>query len=276
MNSPEEKANQQSAWKNKLHEIIFEAETPGGKTFDVALLIAIIVSVLVVIFDSVDSIHADYGKLLLCIEWAFTILFTIEYVLRLVCVRNTYKYAKSFYGLVDLLAVLPTYLGLVIGGVQSLLVIRVLRLLRLFRIFKLTRFSAEAEILVQAIRASRPKIIVFIGTVIMMVIIMGSFMHLIESGQNGFSNIPLGMYWAVVTLTTVGYGDVVPHTIFGKMIASVIMVMGYGLIAVPTGIVSVELAHASRLSISTRSCSHCTREGHDLDALYCRFCGKKL
>ncbi len=268
--------NKRPVWKEKLHEIIFEAETPAGKFFDVGLLIAIVVSVLIVIFESVESVRTDYGTLLLAFEWHFTILFTVEYILRLICVRNPIKYARSFFGVVDFLAILPTYLSFFFGGIQSLLVIRGLRLLRLFRVFKLARFSAEAETLVQAVRASRPKITVFLGSVIMIVVIMGAVMYLIEGGENGFADIPSAMYWAIVTLTTVGYGHVVPQTILGKAIASIIMVLGYGLIAVPTGIVSVELAHASKLSVSTRVCPNCTKEGHDLDAVHCRFCGKKL
>ena len=262
--------------REKLHEIIFEAETPMGKVFDVGLLLAIVVSVLAVIFESVESVHIKYGDLLLGIEWYFTILFTVEYLLRLYCVRNPAKYARSFFGVVVLLAILPTYLSFFFGGIQSLLVIRGLRLVRLFRVFKLARFSSEAEILIQAIRASRVKITVFVCTVVMLVVIMGSVMHLIEGQVNEFASIPDGMYWAIVTLTTVGYGDMVPQTVLGKLVSAVIMVMGYGLIAVPTGIVSVELAHASKLSVSTRTCAHCSKEGHDLDAIYCRFCGKKL
>lgn len=263
-------------WRAKLHTIIFEAETPLGRIFDIGLLVAIVVSVLAVIFESVDAVKVRYGTILLALEWHFTFLFTIEYILRILCVKKRRQYIFSFYGLVDLLAIVPTYLSLVFGGIQSLLVIRGLRLLRLFRIFKLVRFSAEAEILLQAIRASRPKITVFVGSMLTIVVIMGSVMYLVEGSQAGFSSIPDGMYWAIVTLTTVGYGDIVPTTLMGKLISSVIMVMGYGLIAVPTGIVSVELAHASKLSISTITCPHCSKEGHELDALFCRFCGNKL
>lgn len=266
----------QSKLQRDLHEIIFEAETPRGKLFDVGLLIIISLSLFVVIIESVPTVRENHGAFLLTLEWFFTALFTIEYGLRLYSAVNTRRYALSFYGVVDLLAILPTYLSIVIGGSQSLLVIRGLRLLRLFRIFKLARFSTEAEILTKAIIASRPKITVFLGTVITVVIIMGSLMYLIEGQSSGFVSIPDGMYWAIVTMTTVGYGDLVPQTIAGKIIASIIMVMGYGLIAVPTGIVSVELAHASKLSVSTRVCPHCHKEGHDLDALYCRFCGNKL
>ena len=244
----------EATWKEKLHQVIFEAEQPAGRAFDLSLLVAILVSVHVVIFDSVDWIHAEYGRLLYLAEWGFTILFTIEYFLRLACVKRPWHYATSFFGIVDFLAIVPTYLTLFLGGTHSLLVIRGLRLLRLFRILKIARFSVEAEILVQAIRASRPKITIFVGTVVMLVIIMGTVMHMIEGPEHGFPDIPSGIYWAVVTLTTVGYGDLVPHTMIGRIVSSVIMVMGYGLIAVPTGIVSVELAHASQLSISTRTC----------------------
>ena len=267
---------QRADWRDNLHTIIFEAETPGGKVFDVLLLISIVLSLMAVILDSVGSIHSAYGDLLIRIEWVFTFLFSIEYVLRVICVKRPSQYIKSFYGIVDLLAVLPTYLAFFVGGTQSFLVIRSIRLLRMFRIFKLARYSSEAEVLVQAIRASRRKITIFIGAGMTIVVIMGSVMHLIEGPQNGFADIPSSMYWAIVTMTTVGYGDVVPQTVLGKMIASAIMILGYGMIAVPTGIVSVELAHASRLSISTRTCPGCSREGHDLDALCCRFCGERL
>ena len=263
-------------WRDNLHTVIFEAETPGGKAFDVLLLVAIVLSLLAVILESVDGIHRAYGDVLIRIEWGFTVLFSIEYVLRVICVKRPSQYVRSFFGIVDLLAVLPTYLVFFIGGTQSFLVIRGIRLFRMFRIFKLARYSSEAEVLVQAIRASRPKIMIFVGGVMTIVVIMGSAMYLIEGPRNGFTDIPSSMYWAIVTMTTVGYGDVVPHTVLGKMIACGIMILGYGMIAVPTGIVSVELAHASRLSISTRTCPSCSREGHDLDALCCRFCGERL
>ncbi|HXV27803.1 MAG TPA: ion transporter [bacterium] len=271
-----DKKKPRPAWKKKLHTVIFEAETPGGKAFDVGLLIAIVTSVLVVVIETVNGVHTKYGDFLWRVEWGFTALFTVEYILRLLCVADPKRYARSFFGIVDLLAVLPTYLSLFVGGTQSFLVIRAVRLLRIFRVLKLARFSTETEILAQAIRASRRKIIVFVGAVITIVVIMGAAMYLIEGPARGFADIPSGMYWAIVTMTTVGYGDIVPHTVLGKIIASVIMIMGYGLIAVPTGIVSVELAHATKLSVSTETCPHCQKEGHDVDALFCRFCGGKL
>jgi len=267
---------QRANWRENLHTIIFEAETPGGKVFDVLLLIAIVLSLMAIILGSVDKVHSAYGHLLVQVEWVFTVLFSIEYVLRIICVKRPSHYVRSFYGIVDLLAVLPTYLAFFVGGAQSFLVIRSIRLLRMFRIFKLARYSIEAEILMQAMRASSRKIIIFIGAATTIVVIMGSVMHFIEGPQNGFENIPASMYWAIVTMTTVGYGDIVPQTVLGKMVASLIMILGYGMIAVPTGIVSVELAHASSLSVSTRTCPGCSREGHDLDALCCRFCGDRL
>ena len=246
-------------WRETIHTVIFEAETPGGKTFDVLLLIAIVLSLLTVILESVGRIHSAYGDVLIRIEWGFTVLFSIEYVLRVICVKRPFQYVRSFFGIVDLLAVLPTYLVLLVGGTQSFLVIRGLRLLRVFRIFKLARYSAEAEVLGQAIRASLPKITIFMGAVLTIVMILGSVMYLIEGPENGFASIPSSMYWAIVTMTTVGYGDVVPYSTLGKAFASMIMILGYGLIAVPTGIVSVEIAHAARLSTSTRTCPSCAR-----------------
>ncbi|MBP9733755.1 MAG: ion transporter [Candidatus Omnitrophica bacterium] len=259
-----------------MHEIIFEAETPAGKAFDLFVLAAIVISVTAVILESVDRIGVRYADLLHAIEWICTLLFTVEYGLRLLCVKEPKRYAKSFFGIVDLVAILPTYLSLVFAGSQMLLVVRVLRMLRIFRIFKLIRFSVEAETLLNAIRASRAKVVVFLGTVITVATIMGTLMYLIEGPENGFINIPAGVYWAIVTMTTVGFGDIVPATVLGKTLASLLMIMGYGLIAVPTGIVSVELAHATRLAVSTNSCRACLRAGHDLDAVHCRFCGEKL
>lgn len=262
--------------KEKLHEIIFEAETPGGKAFDVVLLIVICFSVFVVMLESVDEITRDHGALLRALEWSITALFTFEYAVRIYCVRRRLRYIFSFYGIVDLLAILPTYISLFVTGAQSLLVIRGLRLLRIFRIFKLTRYLGEANVLMTALRASAPKITVFLGSVLVIVIIVASLMYLIEGGASGFENIPKSMYWAVVTLTTVGYGDVVPTTVAGKILAGVLMIMGYGIIAVPTGIVSAELVHQVRRDVTTRSCPTCLTEGHDRDAVYCRHCGAKL
>jgi voltage-gated potassium channel len=263
-------------WRVRLHEIIFESETRAGRAFDLLLIAAIVVSVLAVILESVGEIGGVYADALHAVEWACTILFTVEYALRLICVKEPRRYALSFFGLVDLAAVLPTYLSLLFPGSQMLLVVRALRLLRIFRVLKLIRFSIEAETLLNAIRASRAKVVVFLGTVLTVAVIMGTLMYLIEGPQSGFVNIPTGVYWAVVTMTTVGFGDIVPATVLGKTLASLLMIMGYGLIAVPTGIVSVELAHATRLAVSTNSCRACLRAGHDLDAVHCRFCGEKL
>ena len=266
-----------AAWHNKLHEIIFEADTPAGKAFDVALLLVILLSILVIMLESVQDIDAVYHNQLLAAEWLFTILFTAEYALRLLCVRRPARYARSFFGIVDLLAILPTYVSLALPGSQSLLVIRGLRLLRVFRVFKLARFLSEATVLRQAIWASRAKITVFLVTVMILVIIMGSAMYLIESGAgSGFTSIPQSMYWAIVTMTTVGYGDIAPSTTFGKTVAAIIMILGYTMIIVPTGIITAELAQASAKPISTQACPNCIAEGHDTDATYCKKCGYKL
>ena len=264
-------------WRDKLHEIIFEAETPAGKTFDVILIFCILSSVTAVILESVENIADRYGDTLHAIEWFFTILFTIEYTLRLISVKRPLRYATSFYGIVDLLAIIPTYLSVLIPGSQSLLTIRMLRLLRVFRVFKLRAYLSEATIITDALKASQRKIIVFLTAVITIVVIMGSLVYVIEGEENGFTDIPTGIYWAIVTLTTVGYGDISPQTPLGQTIASVVMVMGYGIIAVPTGIVTVEISRAAqRKGASTRSCAECGSEGHDLDAAYCKRCGAAL
>jgi voltage-gated potassium channel len=263
-------------WRENLHEIIFEADTPAGKLFDVGLLVTIVVSVTAVCLESVPWIDARYHRELLVVEWAITIAFTIEYALRLIAVQRPLAYARSFFGVVDLLAVLPTYLSLFFPGAHTLLVIRALRLLRIFRIFKLARFLSEADILVQAMRRSGRKIVLFLGSVLTLVVIMGALMYLVEGPENGFLTIPIGMYWAVVTVTTVGYGDVSPSTGPGRLLAAVLMLMGYGILAVPTGIFSAELIRAGRASVSTQACLACSAEGHDVDAVYCKFCGEHL
>jgi voltage-gated potassium channel len=263
-------------WREQLHEVIFEAETPAGKAFDLALLVCIVASVVTVLLESVASIRARYGVVLRALEWGFTILFTVEYVLRLACVRRPHRYALSFFGLVDLLAIVPTYLSFFFVGAQSLIVIRALRLLRIFRVLKLGHFVGEARMLRAALRASLRKITVFLGTVVTIVLIVGALMYLVEGEPSGFTSIPQGMYWAIVTLTTVGYGDIAPQTVLGKLLASVVMILGYGIIAVPTGIVTVELAHARRAPISTEACPDCGAGGHDSDAVFCKFCGGRL
>jgi len=263
-------------WRNRLHEIIFEADTPAGKLFDVALIVCILVSVLVVMLDSVASINRRFGTQLYGIEWGFTLLFTGEYLLRLISVGRPIRYATSFFGLVDLLAILPTYLSMLVPGTQYFLVIRLLRVLRVFRVFKLAQYVGESRLLLTALRASRKKIVVFVAAVLVVVVIFGSLMYLIEGEANGFTSIPRSVYWAIVTMTTVGYGDVSPQTPLGQALASLIMILGYGIIAVPTGIVTVEMSQAFRKDITTQACPECAAEGHDADATHCKYCGAPL
>jgi len=263
-------------WQTRLHEIIFESDTPAGKAFDVALLWSIVLSVAVVVLESVASIRREYGGALRAAEWIFTLLFTVEYVLRLASVDRPLRYATSFYGIVDLCAVVPTYLSLVVAGAHSLLVIRALRLLRIFRVLKLTRYVSEANVLARALAASRRKILVFLWTVISIVVIVGALMYLIEGPKNGFTSIPVSIYWAIVTMTTVGYGDIAPQTVAGRTLASLLMITGYAIIAIPTGIVSVELADAQRRGVGGQCCPGCSYEGHDLDARFCKRCGTAL
>jgi len=263
--------------KEKIHEIIFEADTPKGKAFDIFLMVMIIASILVVMLESVKGLQEKYHSIFYVLEWIFTIFFTIEYILRLYCVYSPLKYAKSFYGIIDVIAIMPTYLTLVLPGYHTLLVIRALRLLRVFRIFKLAHFLKEGHVIVAALKASRAKITVFLVFILLVVMIMGSVMYLIESEHNtGFTSIPQSIYWAIVTLTTVGYGDIAPQTSLGQFVASAIMIMGYVVIAVPTGIVSSELLNQKQLQHNTQVCRYCAEEGHDDDAEYCKYCGEKL
>lgn len=264
--------------KERIHEIIFEADTPLGKLFDIILLGAIIASVIVVILESVQEYHDRFGLLFKILEWIFTVLFTAEYVFRLYCVYRPIKYAKSFYGIIDLLSILPTYLGLLIAGAESLMVIRALRLLRVFRIFKLGNYMSQGEYIVSALKASRPKITIFLIFIVLCVSIIGSAMYLIEGGQEntGFTNIPQGIYWAIVTLTTVGYGDITPVTEIGRFLSAIVMILGYAVIAVPTGIVSGEIINQTKVKHNTQACRFCANEGHDDDALYCKYCGELL
>jgi voltage-gated potassium channel len=267
-----------AAWRERIRVIIFEADTPAGKAFDVALLVAILVSVIAVMLDSVAPIRAKYGRGLDIAEWAFTILFSIEYALRLICVPIPWHYARSFFGVVDLLAVLPTYLSLLLPGAEHLLVIRGLRLLRIFRVFKLGRFLGEASILSNALAGSRHKVTIFLGTIAILVTILGTAMYLIEGEEHGFTSIPNSVYWAIVTMTTVGYGDLAPQTVAGKALAALVMVLGYSIIAVPTGIVTAEIVEAAVAARkpTTRCCPHCMAEGHDADARFCKACGGPL
>lgn len=255
--------------------IIFESDTYAGKLFDVILLIAILLSVVAVMLESVGSIKADHGELLYIIEWVFTVIFTIEYVARIIIIDKPWKYITSFFGLIDLLSIIPTYLGLILVGAHSLLVIRSIRLLRVFRVLKMMRFLGEASYLTGALRASRAKITVFIGAVFVTVVILGTLMYMIEGPEHGFTSIPRSIYWAVVTLTTVGYGDIAPGTVIGQGLATLIMILGYGMIAVPTGIVSAEMSH-QRNKLTSLTCESCHRTDHDTDAHFCKHCGGKL
>ena len=260
----------------KLHELIYEADTPAGKAFDLTLFACIVASVAAVILESVPAIGAAYRTPLHAVEWFFTVLFTVEYGLRLYCVGRPWRYALSFFGIVDLLAILPTYLSLFFAGTQSLIVIRALRLLRVFRVLKLVHFVGAERMLGAALKASMRKIVVFLGAVLTMVLIIGAVMYLVEGEEHGFTSIPISVYWAIVTLTTVGYGDIAPQTVLGRLLASLVMILGYGIIAVPTGIVTVELARGRFDTVSTQACPQCAAEGHDPDANYCKHCGARL
>ncbi len=264
-----------SSLKNKFYEIIFEADTKAGKTFDIILSIVILVSVLLVMLESVQHINARYNRFLKIAEWFITIIFTIEYIIRIIIVKKAWRYITSFYGIIDLMAVIPTYLSLVFIGGQSLVVIRILRLLRVFRILKLSRYSAAGRSLAKALWSSRAKIGVFLFFVFMLVVIIGTIMYLIEGEENGFKSIPLSIYWAIVTLTTVGYGDISPSTATGQFLASIVMIMGYAIIAVPTGIVTAEIIGPFKKN-NTQVCPECLHSFHDDDAIYCKKCGSEI
>ncbi len=275
--SPERFGKPADGWRLRLYTIIFEADTRTGLAFDILLVVAITLSVLIVIMDSVQSIHARHADAMNALEWTFTILFTMEYLARLSCVRHPWRYATSFFGIVDLLSVLPTYLALLVPESQALLDVRILRLLRIFRVLKLTLYVAEYSALMAALSASRRKILIFLSFVLMITLVMGTVMYVIEGPKHGYSSIPTGMYWAIVTMTTVGYGDITPQTNIGKLISSLMMLLGWGILAVPTGIVTVEMA-SQRLAAqpTTRTCPNCLSEGHDADAKYCKDCGTRL
>jgi voltage-gated potassium channel len=277
-------------WRRHLFDIIFEADTPAGRRFDIALVFAILLSILVVVLDSVPRLHKEHGDALSALEWVFTLLFTVEYTARLVCVQRPWRYATGFYGVIDLLAVLPSYFSLLVPGSELLLDIRILRLLRVFRIFKLTLYIEEYTRLGEALAASRRKIMVFLSVVLMAILILGTVMYVIEGPEHGYTSIPVAMYWATVTMTTVGYGDITPHTSVGKAIASFMMLLGWGILAVPTGIVTAEMtlrrgdrrigpARAPALPVPPpvpRICPACGSGGHEASARYCKDCGKAL
>jgi len=263
--------------RDRIRIIIFEADTKAGRRFDVTLIGMILLSVLTVMLDSVPQINAKYGQQLYYAEWFFTVLFTVEYAVRLWCIEHSWGYAKSFYGVVDLLSVLPTYLSLWFPGAQFFLAVRILRVLRVFRVLRMVRYVGEAELIAQALAASRRKIIVFVASVLALMVIFGALMYVVEGGTNpAFASIPHSIYWAVTTMTTVGYGDITPTTPLGQSLASFIMIMGYGIIAVPTGIVTLELNEANRRQANTRTCSDCSAEGHSREASYCWRCGAPL
>ena len=270
--------NNTNSFRQKIHEIIFEADTFYGKLFDIILLITIVSSVVAVMLESIDSIHQQYGDILRIFEWIVTILFTIEYFLRIYAVNKPLKYIFSFMGIIDLLAIIPTYLIFIFPAAHFLTVVRSIRLIRVFRVFKLSHYLRGAHTMQIALRSSRPKIVVFLLSVMILVIVLGTLMYIIEgsSDTKGFDNIPNSIYWAIVTLTTVGYGDVFPATAFGKVVASFIMILGYGIIAVPTGIVTAEFSRKKREKVSTQACPDCTTEGHEVDAKFCNKCGAEL
>ena len=271
------KDKSERSWRDVLFEVIFESDTRAGKWFDIALIVCILLSVAVVMLESVASVRERHGDLLYALEWFFTILFTVEYVLRLLCVGKPARYAVSFFGVVDLLAILPRYLSVVLSGSRYLAVVRVLRVLRVFRVLKLGHHTREAAVLRQALYASRRKILVFLAVVLTLVVIIGALMYMIEGQTNeGFTSIPRSVYWAVVTLTTVGYGDISPRTAAGQCLAALVMILGYSIIAVPTGIVTAEWSQARQKPTTGQACPACSAEGHDRDAKHCKFCGAKL
>lgn len=277
----------QQNWKARLHEIIYEADTPAGKLFDVILLIAILASIIFVMLESVSDFDLRYHGFLNIAEWVITILFTVEYILRIISVKRPWKYIFSFYGIIDFLATIPKYLSLIFVGTQVFIALRAFRLLRVFRILKLSRYLGASNMLASSLKASRVKILVFLYTVIIVCIIFGTLMYLIEGESSGFTSIPVSIYWCIVTLTTVGFGDIAPVTPMGQFIASIIMIMGYGIIAVPTGIVTAEYASQNKgfrktperipeVDLNTEACPYCAAEGHKDNAKYCYNCGHLL
>ena len=268
----------ESGWQLRLYTIIFEADTRAGKLFDLALLASILLSVVVVVLDSVDSVSRDHEQLFEALEWMFTALFSIEYAARLSCVRRPLRYARSFFGVVDLLAVLPAYLALLLPGAHVLLDVRILRLLRIFRVLKLAAYIGEYRALGTALIASRRKILIFLSVVLMIALLMGTLMYVVEGPERGYTSIPAAVYWAIVTMTTVGYGDMTPHTDVGRLIAAVMMLLGWGILAVPTGIVTAEMTaqRFGQRAPTTRTCHECLSEGHEAQARFCKDCGAKL
>ncbi len=267
-----------SNWRASLHEIIYEADSKKGRIFDLIIIVAIVASIILVMLESVKSLDERFHDFFDISEWIITILFTIEYIARIISVKKPSRYIFSFYGIIDLLSTIPKYLSLVIGGAHALVALRGLRLLRIFRILKLVRFVGATDNLGRALVASRYKIFVFISSVVVICVIIGTLMYLIEGDESGFTNIPISIYWTIVTLTTVGYGDIAPQSPFGQFLASLVMILGYGIIAIPTGIVSVEMAKGkgAHIDMNTQSCSNCAAGVHRDDASYCYRCGEAL
>ncbi len=272
------KKQSNKTWKSRLHEIIYEADTKEGKLFDVILLILIIASIILVMLESVKSFNEQHSDFLNIAEWVITILFTLEYFARIISIKKPKEYIFSFYGVVDFLSTIPKYLAMIFAGTHALVALRALRLLRVFRILKLTRFIGASNNLMTALKASKAKIFVFLSFVVILCVILGTVMYMIEGEENGFTSIPRSVYWAIVTMTTVGYGDIAPHTPFGQFVASLIMILGYGIIAIPTGIVSSEMTkfNNKKVQINTQSCPSCSAENHRDDADFCYECGHKL
>ena len=266
-----------TSWKERLHEIIYEADTREGKLFDIVLLIAIITSIVLVMLESVKSFDAKYHNYLDFAEWVITVLFSIEYIMRVISIKKPFKYIFSFYGIIDLLSTIPKYLSFILVGSHSLIALRSLRLLRVFRILKLTRYIGASNKLLLALKASRAKIAVFLFFVVIVCVILGTIMYMVEGEENGFNNIPKSIYWAIVTLTTVGFGDIAPQTPLGQAIASIIMILGYSIIAIPTGIVSSEMTKTDAdIDTNTQSCPTCLKEKHAKGATFCYNCGSIL
>ena len=264
-------------WKTKLHDIIYEADTKNGKWFDILLIITILISIILVMLESVESFDTKYHTFLNISEWVITILFTFEYIARVIAIKKPTSYIFSFYGIIDFLATIPKYLSIIFIGTHALVALRALRLLRVFRILKLARYLGASRSLISALKASRIKIFVFLFSVVVITIILGTVMYLIEGPENGFTSIPHSMYWAIVTLTTVGYGDLAPHTPLGQFIASLVMILGYGIIAVPTGIVTSEMTKQdTKVHTNTQSCPNCSFEKHIDNAKFCNQCCEKL
>ena len=272
-----EKQKDNRHWKEKLHEIIYEADTPNGKLFDIILILVIIASIILVMLESVKSFDKDYHNFLNISEWIITILFTLEYIARIISIKKPRTYIFSFYGVIDLLATIPKYLSLIFVGTHALVALRALRLLRVFRILKLTRYLGASKTLAGALKASRIKIAVFLFVVLLLTVILGTIMYLVEGPKHGFSSIPYSMYWAIVTLTTVGYGDISPSTPLGQFIASIVMILGYGIIAIPTGIVTSEMTKPeAQINLNTLHCTYCGADKHLDNAEFCNKCGKKM